>query len=276
MTATADSAATGRAQLPPLGADEVTGSIPDRFRLVAGLCADAEAVRSPRGCLTYGELDRWSDELADRLLAGSAAAGNADRPVALLLGHEPAAAVAMIAILKAGRPFVPLDAHLPRERIATILELAGAAACVVAGPEAGYGVGGTGGLPDGTDAAPDPGDLLPSWVEPVPVGRRPASGRAAGGPRGSRGPGAARSARGPAAAGSPCGPGGAGSPAGPTGAGGPGGASDVGGAGGVGGAGKRPSGVATRAPRRAGTDPAIVIFTSGSTGVPKGVVWNHD
>ncbi|MDT3440307.1 MULTISPECIES: AMP-binding protein [unclassified Pseudofrankia] len=33
--------------------------------------------------------------------------------------------------------------------------------------------------------------------------------------------------------------------------------------------------VASRAPRRADTDPAVLIFTSGSTGVPKGVVWHH-
>ncbi|EIV92397.1 acyl-CoA synthetase (AMP-forming)/AMP-acid ligase II [Frankia sp. QA3] len=33
--------------------------------------------------------------------------------------------------------------------------------------------------------------------------------------------------------------------------------------------------VASTAPRRADTDPAVLIFTSGSTGVPKGVVWHH-
>ncbi|WP_235489734.1 AMP-binding protein, partial [Frankia sp. AvcI1] len=33
--------------------------------------------------------------------------------------------------------------------------------------------------------------------------------------------------------------------------------------------------VASTAPRRVDTDPAVLIFTSGSTGVPKGVVWHH-
>ncbi|MBL7494810.1 AMP-binding protein [Frankia sp. CNm7] len=199
-TAASSASATGRTQVPPLGADEVEGNIVDRFRLVASLCSDAEAVRSPRGSLTFGELDRWSDELADRLLDGSAAAEEADRPVALLLGHEPAAAVAMIAILKAGRPFVPLDTHLPSERLATILELAGATACVVAGPDAGYGVGGMGGLPDGTETAPDPGGLLPRWVEPVPVGRRPKAGFATG-PRAAEAAPSGAAARAPGRAG---------------------------------------------------------------------------
>jgi len=163
-----------RAQVPPLTAHEVDGNVVERFRFVASRCADEVALRSPRGTLTFGEIDRWSDDLANRLLDRAAASRDESRPVAVLFGHDPAAIVAMMGVLKAGRPFVPLDSHLPPERLATILERAGADLCVCAGPSTDATVGGTGALADGTDAAPAVAGLLPSWVEPFPIGERPA------------------------------------------------------------------------------------------------------
>nr|WP_083401962.1 non-ribosomal peptide synthetase [Pseudofrankia saprophytica] len=233
--------------MPPLAADEVDANVLERFHLVARQCADEVVLRSHRGTLTFGEIDRWSDDLANRLLDRSKTTTDASRPVALLFGHDPAAVVAMIGILKAGRPFVPLDGHLPAERMARILELAGADLCVCAGPSAGPVVGGTGGLADESDATLDLAGLLPPWVEPFPVGERPGTGyeprRAStldglglDGLDGLDGLGLDRlDGPDPAAAARP----------------------------------------AVRAPRREGRDPAMLIFTSGSTGVPKGVVWNH-
>jgi len=110
-----------RAWVPPFTADGVAGNVLDRFHFVASRCADEVALRSPRGTLTFGEIDRWSDDLANRLLGRVPAATDESRPVALLFGHDPAAVVAMVGILKAGRPFVPLDGHLPPDRLATIL-----------------------------------------------------------------------------------------------------------------------------------------------------------
>lgn len=186
-----------RPPLPPLGADEIDGSALDRIALVVDRLADHAAVRSPSYEVTYGELDAWSDELAARLLE-RAATGPArpapppvesqrelpplapeERPIAILLGHEPAAIVAMVAILKTGRPFVPLDPHLPPERLATILSLAGADTCVcdtgASGPgePAGLAGGGVRRSTSAVDAPPDPARLLPPWVDQVHVGDVP-------------------------------------------------------------------------------------------------------
>jgi len=89
--------------------------------LVAGQAArtpSALALEDVRQRLTYAELDRRSDELA-RVLRGLPTGGRPDEPRAAVC-MEPSVdlAVAVLAALKAGWAFVPLDPHLPPARLA--------------------------------------------------------------------------------------------------------------------------------------------------------------
>ncbi|MGD2115286.1 MAG: amino acid adenylation domain-containing protein, partial [Acidobacteriota bacterium] len=68
--------------------------------------------------LTYGELDRRAGRLARRLRGAGA---GVDVPVAVCLDRSPEMAVAVLAILKVGGPYVPIDPELPGERIRSIL-----------------------------------------------------------------------------------------------------------------------------------------------------------
>jgi len=73
------------------------------------------ALRWDGGLLTYAELDRAADELAERLIATGV---DADVPVALILERSPEAVIAALAVLKAGGAYLPLDPDYPVERLA--------------------------------------------------------------------------------------------------------------------------------------------------------------
>jgi non-ribosomal peptide synthetase component F len=68
--------------------------------------------------VTYAELDRRANRLARHLRAMGA---GADKRVALLLPRSNAVYVALLAVLKAGAAYVPLDPEYPPDRIAYIL-----------------------------------------------------------------------------------------------------------------------------------------------------------
>ncbi len=89
---------------------------PARIALVQG---DAQ--------LSYDELDRRANRLAHHLLAQGAGRG---RVIGLALPRTPQLVVALLAVLKAGSAYLPLDTEYPRERIAYMLENAQAAAVI--------------------------------------------------------------------------------------------------------------------------------------------------
>jgi len=78
---------------------------------------DAPAILSGPNTLSYGDLEERSNRLARAI----AATGNHDAPVAILLPRSMDMIVAMVATLRAGRTFVPLDRHHPESRIAWML-----------------------------------------------------------------------------------------------------------------------------------------------------------
>ncbi|MEU4533406.1 amino acid adenylation domain-containing protein [Streptosporangium sp. NPDC023825] len=91
--------------------------------------------------LTYGELDRASDAVADRLRpllerpAGSGATEGGEALVALALAAGPEAIVALLGVLKAGAAYLPLDPAQPAERLAYLLADSGARAVIADGAE---------------------------------------------------------------------------------------------------------------------------------------------
>jgi amino acid adenylation domain-containing protein len=78
----------------------------------------ARAVLSEQGALTYRELDERSDSLAASIVG-------ADR-VAIVMDRSPDLVVAVLAVVKAGAAFVPIDPSLPEERIDYVLRDSGA------------------------------------------------------------------------------------------------------------------------------------------------------
>ncbi len=93
------------------------------FREHAARTPDAAALLWDGGRLSYGDLDRQSDALAERLMAAGV---TADEPVAMGLERSAEAVVAVLAILKAGGAYLPLDADHPTERLAFMLADSGA------------------------------------------------------------------------------------------------------------------------------------------------------
>ncbi|MBL1082688.1 LLM class flavin-dependent oxidoreductase [Streptomyces actinomycinicus] len=92
-------------------------------RLQARRTPDAVAVEAAAqdggAPLTYRLLDRQSDELADRLRAAGV---RADTPVGVCLDRSPQLVVALLAVLKAGGAYLPLDPAYPAQRLALMVE----------------------------------------------------------------------------------------------------------------------------------------------------------
>jgi amino acid adenylation domain-containing protein len=105
----------------PLGREE---SIPRRFTTIADRHSGRVAVETATCNWTYGQLDRGSESAARSLLAS---AGRTP-VVALLCGHEAPMVAAVLAALKAGKSYVPLDPSYPEARLGFMLRdsLAGA------------------------------------------------------------------------------------------------------------------------------------------------------
>ena len=129
-----------------------------RARTIADLFAE-QAVSTPAAIavcqgettLTYRALDRRSNQLARYL---SACLGSLDgRVVALSLPRGPALIVAMLAVLKTGAAYLPLDIAYPRARRAQMLHAADAASMIVGQESDGEGLGDR---EDGGDAAEPP------------------------------------------------------------------------------------------------------------------------
>jgi amino acid adenylation domain-containing protein len=68
--------------------------------------------------LTYGELDDRANQLAHRLKESGVAANTV---VAVCVRRSPLAALASLAVMKAGAAYLPIDPNYPRERLSFIL-----------------------------------------------------------------------------------------------------------------------------------------------------------
>jgi amino acid adenylation domain-containing protein len=102
--------------------EEIEQSIAQRFEKQAAAHADRLAIRAGAQALTYAELNAVTNRAARAILR---AAPGAER-VVLLFEQGIPAVVAMLAVLKAGKTYVPLDPTHPPARLGELLEDAGA------------------------------------------------------------------------------------------------------------------------------------------------------
>ncbi len=98
-------------------------SIHRLFEIQVDGAPDAPAVTADGETLTYGELDARANRLARHLLASGVRPGEL---VALKLERSAEMLVAILAVLKAGAGYLPLDPTYPAERLAFALEDSGA------------------------------------------------------------------------------------------------------------------------------------------------------
>jgi amino acid adenylation domain-containing protein len=104
------------AEGPP--AAQTDRSIHALFAAAAASSPEAVAMSWAEGRMTYAELDSAANRLANHLAARGARPGDA---VGLLLERGPELVVCMLAVLKAGCGYVPLDPAYPAERLAFML-----------------------------------------------------------------------------------------------------------------------------------------------------------
>ncbi|MFE9676946.1 amino acid adenylation domain-containing protein [Streptomyces sp. NPDC006259] len=84
---------------------------------------DAAAVRWPEGQLSYGQLWQRAGALAHRLRESGI---SAEEPVAVYADRSPELVIGELAVIMAGGCYLPIDPSYPAERIAFILQDAGA------------------------------------------------------------------------------------------------------------------------------------------------------
>lgn len=96
-------------------------SVPASFDECATQFPEYLALRAPNGQLSYAQLQARSNQLAHFLRAQGV--GREDR-VALYLDRSAQMVLAMLAVLKSGAAFVPLDVHQPAQRSLAILQQA--------------------------------------------------------------------------------------------------------------------------------------------------------
>ncbi|MBG9794155.1 diguanylate cyclase [Paenibacillus dendritiformis] len=118
-------------------------TIPELFEAQASRSPGAAAVVHEGSALSYEELNLQANRLAHLLMAEGV---GPEQLVALALPRSLEMAVGILAVLKAGAAYLPLDPDYPAERIAYMLE-DGAPVCMVTIAEVSSGLPDTGGLP---------------------------------------------------------------------------------------------------------------------------------
>ncbi len=98
-------------------------TLADIFRATARQYPDKTALIFNNTSLTYAQLDKWSDAMADHLSQNGIRPGHS---VGVWWPRSLELHVAILAIVKAGAAYVPLDHEMPAERVVTVLTEVGA------------------------------------------------------------------------------------------------------------------------------------------------------
>jgi polyketide synthase PksJ len=96
-----------------------TATVCDLFAAQVARAPDAPAVESPSSCLSYADLDRQASRLACHLHARGIGPGSL---VAVVSDHDVDTFVAMLAVLKVGGAYLPVDVGAPMERLRYLFE----------------------------------------------------------------------------------------------------------------------------------------------------------
>jgi amino acid adenylation domain-containing protein len=99
--------------------EEIEQSIPDRFEQIVRRFPNRVAVKTRTSTWTYDDLNRPANRIAHAILAQR---GEGEEPVALLLEHDADAIAAILAVLKSGKIYVPLDPSHLQARSSYIFE----------------------------------------------------------------------------------------------------------------------------------------------------------
>ena len=98
--------------------EEIDQSIAERFEKIAGEFRERPAIKSKNYSLTYDELNRSANRVAQAIIGQR---GTKQEPVVLLMEHDAPVIAAILGVLKAGKFYAPLDPSLPHSRIEYIL-----------------------------------------------------------------------------------------------------------------------------------------------------------
>jgi len=107
--------------------EEIEQSILERFERIVRMYPDRIAVKAKNQTLTYQELNRSANRIANAILAER---GNSAEPLGLLFKGRVAMIAAILGTLKAGKFYVPLDSSYPKKKNAFVMKDSGAAVIV--------------------------------------------------------------------------------------------------------------------------------------------------
>jgi amino acid adenylation domain-containing protein len=105
--------------------EEIEQSIAERFASQVRKYPHRIAVKTRNYEWTYDELDRTINQVAQSILQ---VCGTGEARVALLFEHDAPMIAGMLGALRAGKTYVPLDPHHPKERLLQVIEDSGAIA----------------------------------------------------------------------------------------------------------------------------------------------------
>lgn len=108
----------------------VKGTLTERFEFRAKRLPDAIAVRLGRQSISYIELDRRANQLAQRLVRKGVKPADL---IGLCIGRSLELIIGIIGILKVGAAYVPLDPTYPVERLSLMMEDSGLSTLIYLG-----------------------------------------------------------------------------------------------------------------------------------------------
>jgi amino acid adenylation domain-containing protein len=111
-----------------------TPLLPHRIAAYASTSPGAVALQSDSASITYADLERQATRLARRIVEKC---GFSTAPVGIFMERSPDAIVAILAVLKSGAPYLPIDPSYPARRNRMLIEDAQPSCILCARTEAG-------------------------------------------------------------------------------------------------------------------------------------------